>query len=92
MSKGPHGSHDMGKHVLLMLLCCLAPIAVIGVVWFTGVKSSTLNSLIPLLCPLLMLLCIGMMLKDHYFAKKAPDGSAQPVEAGQDEHHDHSRK
>ena len=59
-------SHGPMKHMLLMVLCCGLPILLIAVLPFltlgTGFKVG-LASIIPFLCPLMMLFMIPMMLK-----------------------------
>ena len=44
------------KHVLIMVLCCLIPVAVIALLWATGVSGSYIILPVVLLCPLLHLL------------------------------------
>ena len=57
-------SHGMGKHILLMLLCCLVPLGLIFAVSTFGLSLGPLQSLLPfalvLLCPLMM----TFMMKD----------------------------
>ena len=63
-NKGPHNSM---KHMLLMVLCCGLPILLIAVLPFLKIGNTafrvTLASIIPFLCPLMMLFMIPMMLK-----------------------------
>ncbi len=59
-------SQGMGKHMLLMLICCLVPIALIVLVGTLGLSLGPLQPLIPyvfaLMCPLMMILMMkGMM-------------------------------
>ncbi len=52
------GSEQKGisKHTLIMLLCCLIPLALLGVLWAIGVSGSYLILGVILLCPLLHIL------------------------------------
>ena len=43
----------MSKHTLIMALCCLIPLAILGVLWTIGVSGSYLILGVILLCPLL---------------------------------------
>lgn len=43
----------MSRHTLVMLLCCLAPLAVLGILWAIGVSGNYLIFGVLLLCPLL---------------------------------------
>ncbi len=43
----------MSKHTLIMVLCCLIPLAILGVLWAIGVSESYLIFGVILLCPLL---------------------------------------
>jgi Protein of unknown function (DUF2933) len=59
-------SNGMGKHMLLMLICCLVPIALILAVSALGISLGPLSGLLPyalvLLCPLMMIFMMrGMM-------------------------------
>ena len=53
------------KHGLIMVLCCLIPVAIIAVLWAAGLSGSYLFFGIMLLCPVLH---IAMM----YGMKKKP--------------------
>ena len=61
------GSHSSMKHILMMVLCCGLPILLIAVLPFLKIGNTafriTLASIIPFLCPILMLFMIPMMLK-----------------------------
>ncbi len=59
-------SNGMGKHMLLMLICCLVPLALILAVSVFGLSLGALTPLIPyalaLMCPLMMIFMMrGMM-------------------------------
>ncbi len=43
----------MSKHTLIMVLCCLIPLVILGVLWAIGVSGSYLIFGVILLCPLL---------------------------------------
>ena len=60
------GGHSSMKHILMMVLCCGLPILLIAVLPFLIGNTAfriTLASIIPFLCPILMLFMIPMMLK-----------------------------
>ncbi len=59
-------SNGMGKHMLLMFICCLVPLALILAVSVFGLSLGALTPLIPyalaLMCPLMMIFIMrGMM-------------------------------
>ena len=58
----------MKKHLLIMILCCLIPLAGLGVAWVLGVRLGTLGIVaLMLLCPLSHLLLMrGMNHKEHH--------------------------
>ncbi|MBI5651117.1 MAG: DUF2933 domain-containing protein [Chloroflexi bacterium] len=62
------------KHLLIMLACCLVPLALILAVSIFGLSLGALQPLVPfalvLLCPLMMLMMMRGMGHDH--------GNAQP--------------
>lgn len=53
------------KHGLMMILCCMLPIVIIGLLPILGIKGLSYSWMIFLLCPLMHL---GMMffMKDHH--------------------------
>ena len=61
------GSHSSMKHILMMVLCCGLPILLIAVLPFLKIGNTafriTLVSMIPFLCPLMMISMIPMMIK-----------------------------
>ncbi len=55
----------MTKHSLIMLLCCLVPLVILGVLWAAGVSGNYLIWGVLLLCPLLHIFMMrGMHRKD----------------------------
>jgi len=71
------GKHSSMKHILMMILCCGLPILLIAVLPFLKIGSTsfkvTLLSIIPFLCPLMMLFMIPMMLKGSKKDKSCHD-------------------
>lgn len=56
----------MSKHALLMLACCLVPLALLGAVYFARVDlGGVLPFAIILLCPLMHILMMRGMGHDH---------------------------
>ncbi|MEK7777693.1 MAG: DUF2933 domain-containing protein [Chloroflexota bacterium] len=57
------------NHALLMLLCCLLPIALIAAISFFGLSLGSLSGILPyaltLLCPLMMLFMMRGMMHGH---------------------------
>jgi len=62
-------SQGMGKHMLIMLACCLIPIALILAVSVFGLSLGALTPLLPyalaLLCPLMMIFMMLGMGHEH---------------------------
>ncbi len=62
-------SQGMSKHMLIMLACCLIPIALIVAVSVFGVSLGSLTPLLPyalaLMCPLMMIFMMRGMGHDH---------------------------
>lgn len=62
-------SQGMGKHMLIMLACCLIPIALIFAVSVFGLSLGALQPLVPfavaLMCPLMMIFMMRGMGHDH---------------------------
>ena len=54
-TKGPE-QKGTSKHTLIMVLCCLIPLALLGVLWAIGISGSYLILGVILLCPLLHIL------------------------------------
>ncbi len=53
MAAGGSEQKGMSKHTLIMVLCCLIPLAILGVLWAIGISGSYLILGVILLCPLL---------------------------------------
>ena len=49
------------KHAIMMLLGCVIPLLLIGVLWVAGVSQNTLSFGILLLCPVMHLLMMKNM-------------------------------
>ena len=61
------------SHVLLMLLCCLIPLAgIAAIALFRVPTSSVLYFGLVLLCPLMHVLMMGTMRHDHTSAHSSP--------------------
>lgn len=62
-------NHDHKKHLLIMLACCLVPLALILSMGIFGLSLGALPSLIPfalvLICPLLMIFMMRGLGHDH---------------------------
>ncbi len=62
-------SGGMGKHMLLMLICCLVPLALIVAVGTFGLSLGPLQGLVPfaaaLMCPLMMIVMMRGMMSGH---------------------------
>ncbi len=87
-------SNGMGKHMLMMLICCLVPIALIAAVSMFGLSLGALTPLIPyalaLMCPLMMIFMMrGMMHEQgpadphahHTNAPRAADAAPEALPA-----------
>lgn len=63
-------SNGMGKHMLIMLVCCLVPLALIAAVGVFGLSLGPLNGLVPLaaalMCPLMMIVMMRGMMGEHH--------------------------
>ena len=71
------GAHSSIKHMLMMVLCCGLPILLIIALPFLKIGNAgfkvTLASIIPFLCPIMMLFMIPMMLKGSKGGKSCHD-------------------
>ncbi len=60
-----HWGGGMGKHMLLMAICCLVPLLIIGAVGTFGLSLGPLQGLVPfvaaLMCPLMMIVMMRGM-------------------------------
>lgn len=54
----------MSRHSLIMMLCCLIPLAILGVLWVAGVSESYLLLGVLLLCPILHIAMMRGMPRD----------------------------
>ena len=59
----------MNRHALIMVLCCLVPIALLGALGFFGLSLGSLSGIAPyaivLLCPLMMIFMMRGMGHEH---------------------------
>lgn len=64
-----HSQGGMGKHMLLMIICCAVPLVLVGAVSLLGLSLGPLQGLVPyvaaLMCPLMMILMMRGMMQDH---------------------------
>jgi len=64
-----HSQGGMGKHMLLMIICCAVPILLVTAVSLFGLSLGPLQWLVPyvaaLMCPLMMIGMMWMMMRDH---------------------------
>lgn len=62
-SKTPYlnTGNNKSKHTLLMILGCLAPLVILGILWFAGVSQNILFFGILLLCPVMHLFMMKNM-------------------------------
>lgn len=72
-----HNQQNGMKHMLMMAMCCGLPIILVLILPFLGVLGSgfksSIASIIPFLCPLMMILMIPMMLKSTKEGKSCCD-------------------
>lgn len=85
-----HGTHDNNNkqnkkqkghfpHMLMMALCCGAPIIILSIVPFLmnnggSAIAKPLGAIAPFICPVMMVFMIPMMLKGHKNGKKNEGG------------------
>lgn len=69
-------NHDHKKHLLIILACCLVPLALILSMGIFGLSLGALPSLVPfalvLICPLMMILMMRGLRHDHGNAPHSP--------------------
>gem|GEM_PF-2251150 len=53
----------IGRHTLIMGLCCLIPLVALAVIWATGSSASYIILVVILFCPLLHILMIRNILR-----------------------------
>ena len=63
-----HGkNHNPMKHILMMAMCCGLPLVLIIILPFLGIFGTgfkvTIASIIPFICPLMMIFMIPMMMR-----------------------------
>ncbi len=60
-------SDGIGKHMLIMLVCCLVPLALIAAVGVFGLSLGPLNGVVPLvgalMCPLMMVVMMRSIMQ-----------------------------
>lgn len=80
-------SQGMSKHMLIMLACCLIPIALIVAVTVFGFSLGSLTPFLPyalaLMCPLMMIFMMRSMGHDHGEAHAHHDHASSPRPAAQ---------
>ncbi len=59
--KGESNKSGNYSHTLMMILCCLIPLVLLGVLWFAGVPQNILFFGIILLCPIMHLVMMKNM-------------------------------
>lgn len=78
-----HHQND-AKHWLIMLACCLIPVALIIGVGVFGLTLGALTPLLPfafvVLCPVLMFFMMRGMMNDHGEAEHRPSGALKAPE------------
>ena len=77
------GGHSSMKHMLMMVLCCGLPILLIAVLPFLKIGNAGfkigLASIIPFLCPVMMIFMIPMMLKGSKSGKSCHDNKEKQL-------------
>lgn len=64
---GDNKKHNPMKHMLMMVLCCGLPFIIVGALSFINVGTgyrAAIGGIAPFICPIMMVLMMGMMLKD----------------------------
>ncbi len=77
-------NHNSTRHMLLMVACCLIPLALIAAVSLFGFSLGSLSALLPyalaLLCPLMMLWMMRGMQHDARHPHEPRPAGKQPPE------------
>jgi hypothetical protein len=55
------GTYSKHKHTLMMVLGCVIPLVLLGILWFAGVSQNILSFGILLLCPIMHLVMMKNM-------------------------------
>lgn len=75
--------HSSMKHMLMMAMCCGLPLLLLLVVPFLGVFGLgfklTIASIIPFLCPIMMIFMIPMMMKSSKGGKSCCNDNKKEV-------------
>jgi hypothetical protein len=61
------GNH---RHTLMMVLCCLIPLVILGILWVVGVSQNILSFGILLLCPIMHFVMMKNMEHGHDIENK----------------------
>ncbi|VVB85927.1 Uncharacterised protein [uncultured archaeon] len=64
------GSFSKYRHILIMVLCCVIPVVLIGILWVAGVSQNILSFGILLLCPIMHLLMMKNVKHGHDIENK----------------------
>jgi len=72
-----HNTSHGNRHTLLMILCCLIPLAAMGAIFVLKIPApQVLTYGLILICPLSMLLMMGLMGRHQH--GQAPDATVRP--------------
>ena len=66
--KTPHfnAGTDVSRHTWMMILGCMMPLVILGILWFAGVSQNILTFGIILLCPIMHLVMMKNMKHDTH--------------------------
>ncbi len=73
MAAGELEQKGASKHALIMILCCLIPLALLVVLWAIGISGSYLILEVLLLCPLLHIFMMRGMRKGSEHDHRIPN-------------------
>ena len=62
--EGKTKTSESHRHTLMMVLGCLMPLVILGILWFAGVSQNILSFGIILLCPIMHLVMMKNMKHD----------------------------